>query len=173
MKKIITFSFIIAFGGCEQNSPKETPQVPKPMANDKSKKVTGIGGIFFKCKDAEKMREWYENNLGLVTNEYGSVFEFRNADNSEQKNFLQWSPFSEKTKYFEPSQKEFMVNFRVENIESLVDELKNSGVQVVDSIEAFDYGKFVHIMDPEGNKIELWEPVDSVFEKMGNGKTTH
>jgi len=173
MKKIVQVLFLIASFGCGQNQTENKTQILKPMAEKKNKKATGIGGIFFKCKDAEKMREWYGKNLGLVTNEYGSVFEFRNSDKPEQKNFLQWSPFSEKTKYFEPSEKEFMINYRVENIEALVDELKKSGVQVVDSIEAFDYGKFVHIMDPEGNKIELWEPVDSVYEKMGGGKTTH
>ena len=86
---------------------------------------------------------------------------------------MQWSVFSEKTKYFEPSEKDLMINYRVENMEALVSELKKSGVQVVDSIASYDYGKFVHIMDPEGNKIELWEPVDSVYAKMSDGKTTH
>lgn len=137
------------------------------------KKVTGIGGIFFKCQDPEKMRNWYSQNLGLVTNEYGSLFEFRNADKQEEINYLQWSPFAENTKYFEPSKKEFMINYRVENLVQLVAELKKSGVTVCDEIEEFEYGKFVHILDPEGNKIELWEPVDSVFTKDYSGKTTH
>lgn len=137
------------------------------------KKVIGIGGIFFKCKDTEKMKQWYEKNLGLKTNEYGSLFEFRSSDEPNKKEYLQWSPFSEKTKYFEPSEKEFMINYRVENLIELVEELKKSGVQVLDSIEAFEYGKFVHIIDPEGNKIELWEPVDSIFTAMYEGKTTH
>ncbi|PCJ83429.1 MAG: glyoxalase [Flavobacteriales bacterium] len=143
------------------------------MPENKNKKATGVGGIFFKCKDPEKMRDWYGKNLGLVTNEYGSLFEFRNTDNPEQKGYLQWSPFSETTKYFEPSEKEFMINYRVENIETLVEELKQSGVTVLDEIESYEYGKFVHIMDPEGNKIELWEAVDSVFTEMYEGKTTH
>ena len=173
MKKILLFLFLTALFGCGQKETENKTQISKPMEEKKNKKATGIGGIFFKCKDTGKMKEWYGKNLGLVTNEYGSVFEFRSTDNPEQKNYLQWSPFSEKTKYFEPSQKEFMINFRVENMEQLVEELKKSGVQVLDSIESFDYGKFVHIMDPEGNKIELWEPVDRVFGKMGDGKTTH
>lgn len=137
------------------------------------KKVTGIGGIFFKCQDPEKMRNWYSQNLGLVTNEYGSLFEFRNSDKKEEINYLQWSPFVETTKYFEPSKKEFMINYRVENLVQLVAELKKSGITVCDEIEEFEYGKFVHILDPEGNKIELWEPVDSVFTKDYTGKTTH
>ncbi|HNP17250.1 MAG TPA: VOC family protein [Fulvivirga sp.] len=136
------------------------------------KKVTGIGGIFFKSKDPKTINEWYNKHLGLVTNEYGSLFEFRQSDEPDKKGFLQWSPFEEKTKYFEPSQKEFMINFRVENIEGLVAELKAAGVNVVDEIETYEYGKFVHIMDPEGNKLELWEPVDQVFDDMYSGKTT-
>ncbi|MBK6526338.1 MAG: VOC family protein [Crocinitomicaceae bacterium] len=136
------------------------------------KKVTGIGGIFFKCDDPEKMRNWYSQNLGLITNEYGSLFEFRNANDKEEINYLQWSPFAQNTKYFEPSKKEFMINYRVDNLVELVAELKKSGVTVCDEIEEFEYGKFVHILDPEGNKIELWEPVDTVFTKESLGKTT-
>jgi len=136
------------------------------------KKVTGVGGIFFKCKEPNKVREWYGKHLGLVTNEYGSLFEFRQSDAPDKKGYLQWSPFDAETKYFQPSEKEFMINFRVENIEELVEELKASGVTVLDDIESFEYGKFVHILDPENNKIELWEPIDSSFTEMYEGKTT-
>ncbi len=129
-----------------------------PQTNPSTmKKVTGIGGIFFKCKDPKKVRDWYQG-----------------ADNTK-KGFSQWSPFSETTKYFEPSTKEFMINYRVENMEALVEELKKNGVTVLDSIETYDYGKFVHILDPEGNKIELWEPNDVEYEKLGQqlgAKTT-
>jgi len=136
------------------------------------KKVTGIGGIFFKCQDPDKMKEWYNQQLGLVTDQYGSLFEFRHADDPDQKGYLQWSPFSQDTKYFEPSKKGFMINYRVENLEGLVKELKKNGVTVVDEIEKLEYGKFVHILDPENNKIELWEPVDNVFTESHEGKTT-
>ncbi len=139
------------------------------------KKVTGIGGIFFKCKDPKKMREWYGANLGLNTNQYGAVFEWRQGVDTTKKGFSQWSPFSEKTRYFEPSTKDFMINYRVENLEALIAELKKNGVTVVDTIETVEYGKFVHIMDIEGNKIELWEPNDIEFEKLGakiGAKTT-
>jgi predicted enzyme related to lactoylglutathione lyase len=139
------------------------------------KRVTGVGGIFFKCKDPGKVREWYQTHLGLFTNEYGAVFEWRQAADTTKKGFLQWSPFSEKTKYFAPSTKEFMINYRVDNLEALVAALKEEGVTVTDTIETFDYGKFVHIMDPEGNKLELWEPNDIEFEKLGlqmGSKTT-
>ncbi len=136
------------------------------------KKVTGVGGIFFKTKDPEKMKEWYNKNLGLVTNEYGSVFEFRESDKPENKAYSVWSPFKDDTDYFQPSEKEFMINYRVENIEALVEELQKSGVTICDEIETYEYGKFVHILDPENNKIELWEPADSVFKRMYEGKTT-
>lgn len=138
----------------------------------KRKKVTGIGGIFFKCKDPQAMKNWYSDNLGLVTDKYGSLFEFRSSDNPDEKGYLQWSPFSKDTDYFAPSEKEFMINYRVENLEILVEELKQSGVEVLDEIATYEYGKFVHILDPENNKIELWEPIDSVFTDSHEGKTT-
>lgn len=138
---------------------------------DNTPKVTGIGGIFFRTKSPKEIKEWYGKNLGLAISEYGSSFEFRNANRPEEINYLQWSPFEESTDYFEPSKKEFMINYRVQNIEALVDNLKKNGVTIVDSIKTYDYGKFVHIMDPDGNKIELWEPIDHVFTAMG-GETT-
>lgn len=139
------------------------------------KKVTGIGGIFFKCKDPGKMRDWYKAHLGINTNEYGAVFEWYQGADSTKKGFTQWSPFKETTKYFEPSAKDFMINYRVENLADLVDELKKEGVTIVDTIQTFDYGKFVHILDVEGNKLELWEPNDIEYEKLGKqlgAKTT-
>ncbi|TAE47752.1 MAG: VOC family protein [Bacteroidetes bacterium] len=124
------------------------------------KKVTGIGGVFFKCKDPHKIKEWYKTHLGLDTNEYGASFEWRQEEDPTKKGFTQWSPFSETTKYFAPSTKEFMINYRVENLEALVEQLRQEGVTIVDDIEVVEYGKFVHILDAEDNKIELWEPVD-------------
>lgn len=124
------------------------------------KKVTGFGGVFFKCADPAKMNEWYAKNLGLPAKSYGTIFEWRFDDDPEKKGSTVWTPFKQETKYFEPSTKDFMFNFRVENMEELVAELKNEGVTVLDDIAASEYGKFVHIMDPEGNKIELWEPAD-------------
>jgi predicted enzyme related to lactoylglutathione lyase len=139
--------------------------------SDTTPKVTGIGGIFFFSDNPDETKEWYAKNLGLEVNQWGSSFEFRNANRPDEINYLQWSPFKQDSEYFAPSKKEFMINYRVQNIEGLVTKLKENGVTIVDSIETFDYGKFVHIMDAEGNKIELWEPVDSVFTAMG-GKTT-
>ena len=174
MKKIIlitlalatSFFFGFAFKTITTNNSND---------NIQTKKVTGIGGIFFKCKDPVKMKEWYQTHLGLNTNQYGAVFEWWQGADSSKKGFSQWSPFKETTKYFEPSTKEFMINFRVENLVALVDQLKKEGVTVTDTIETYDYGKFAHIMDMEGNKIELWEPNDIEYEKLGvqmGSKTT-
>lgn len=134
------------------------------------KRVTAIGGVFFKCKDPKKVKAWYAQHLGLNTDEYGTCFEWRQADR-EKKGFTQWSPFTETTKYFEPSQKDFMINYRVENLEALVQQLREEGVTITDNIEEFEYGKFVHILDVEGNKIELWEPNDEEFDKIAQGRT--
>ncbi|PWJ56578.1 catechol 2,3-dioxygenase-like lactoylglutathione lyase family enzyme [Dyadobacter jejuensis] len=134
-------------------------------------KVTGIGGIFFFSEDPEKTRSWYAQHLGLVTTEWGSTFEFRNTHRPEEINYLQWSPFKSDSAYFEPSKKEFMINYRVQNLEALVDKLRKEGVTIVDEIETYDYGKFVHILDEDGHKIELWEPIDRVLTAMG-GETT-
>jgi predicted enzyme related to lactoylglutathione lyase len=138
------------------------------------KRVTGIGGIFFKCKSPKAMRAWYQEHLGINTNNYGGVFEWRQGADTTKKGFTQWSPFPETTKYFEPSTKDFMINYRVDDLTALVQQLKSEGVTITDTVETYDYGKFVHIMDMEGNKIELWEPNDAVYEKMGKdmGSTT-
>lgn len=164
MKTFSFFSFavVLAFslGFICKSVLVQMPSNPVP-------RVTGIGGIFFKCKNPQKVRDWYQQNLGLQTNQYGAVFEWWQGADSSQKGFSQWSPFSEKTQYFAPSTKDFMINYRVENIDALVDALRKNGVTITDSIEAFEYGKFVHIMDIEGNKIELWEPNDVEYEKMG------
>ncbi|MEL6628449.1 MAG: VOC family protein [Bacteroidota bacterium] len=137
-----------------------------------AKKVTGIGGIFFKCQDPNAMRDWYRDHLGLVTNEYGSLFEFRLADAPEKIGHLQWSTFSQDTDHMDPSPKDFMINYRVENIESLVEELRTAGITILDEIATYPYGKFVHVLDPENNKIELWEPVDQVFTEEYSDETT-
>ena len=136
----------------------KTVIVKQTNSNTKMKKVTGIGGIFFKCKDADKMREWYKTHLGLDAGKYGANFEWRDAVDPTKKGSTQWSPFAETTKYFDPSAKDFMINYRVENLDSLVEQLKNDGVTIVDKVEGSEYGKFVHIIDVEGNKVELWEP---------------
>lgn len=124
------------------------------------KKVTSLGGIFFKCTDVQQMKDWYAKHLGVDNGEYGATFEWRQADDPEKTGSTTWSLFPQHTKYFEPSKKDFMINYRVEDLEGLVAQLKAADVQVTDEIAVYDYGKFVHILDPESNAIELWEPID-------------
>ncbi|MEP7196208.1 MAG: VOC family protein [Saprospiraceae bacterium] len=126
---------------------------------DMSPKVTGVGGIFFFSDNLKETKEWYSNNLGIEINDWGSAsFETRNMDRPDEINSFQWKPFKKGDEYFSPSKKEFMINYQVQNIEGLVDKLHENGVNILDSIVTYDFGKFVHIMDAEGNKIELWEP---------------
>ncbi|GAB2639960.1 VOC family protein [Emticicia sediminis] len=130
--------------------------------NHKTPKVTGIGGIFFFSDNPKELQNWYAKNLGFEINEWGGAsFDSRSVDNPDEINSLQWNPFKQGSEYFAPSKKEFMINYRVQNIEGLVNQLKENGVTVLDDIATYDYEKFVHIMDTEGNKIELWEPINS------------
>ena len=169
-KTVLLFTAIFAsfcLGFAFNNFVSKQGDEPKKL-----KRVTGIGGVFFKCKDPKALREWYQIHLGLNTNPYGSVFEWYQGADSTKKGFSQWSPFKETTKYFLPSTKEFMINYRVDNLDLLLIELKKEGVTISDTMQTYDYGKFVHIMDLEGNKIELWEPNDVVYEKMGKDMET-
>lgn len=123
-------------------------------------KVTGIGGIFFFSDDPDTTREWYAKNLGFDINEWGSSFYSQNIDDPEETNAMQWSPFKTGSDYFAPSKKEFMINYRVQNIEGLIDHLRANGVTILDALDVSEYGKFIHILDAEGNKIELWENIE-------------
>lgn len=136
------------------------------------KRVTGIGGIFFKCQNPEQVRQWYEKHLGFSTDQYGTSFEWRQAEHPGKKGYTAWSPMKESTNYFSPSEKSFMINYRVENLEALLVQLREEGVTILDEVESYDYGKFVHILDLEGNKIELWEPVDETYEDILDVKMT-
>ncbi len=176
MRQVISFLIlVVTLISCNQEENKKQNMKEKegiPIESiDTIPKVTGIGGIFFKSSSPKKMKEWYRDNLGLAVDDYGSPFEFRNANRPEEINYLNWDVFEDSTDYFDPSKKEFMINYRVQNIEGLVQKLKGNGVTIIDEITTYDYGKFVHIMDSDGNKIELWEPVDSVLTKMGRQTT--
>ncbi len=129
------------------------------------KRVTGIGGIFFKSDDPQKMNDWYKRHLGMDTSEYGTSFEWIERSDVNKTGMTQWATFDDSTDYFNPSSKDFMINYRVENLEALAEMLKNEGVVILDEIETYDYGKFLHILDIEGNKIELWEPIDEPSNK--------
>ena len=124
------------------------------------KRATGLGGFFFKTKNPDKVKEWYGKHLGLPVDQYGWSFIWRKDDTPNERALTQWSPFKDDTTYFEPSKKQFMMNFRVENLVELLKVLKEEGVTIIGEIEEYSYGKFGWILDLEGNKIELWEPID-------------
>lgn len=168
---LIPFLFVCCDTTSKTGNLKNQSVQESKVTKDTIPKVTGIGGIFFKSKNPAAVREWYGENLGLAINDFGSPFEFRNANRPDEINYLNWNPFEEDTKYFDPSEKEFMINYRVQNIEGLVKKLKKNGVTIVDEIIEYDYGKFVHVMDLEGNNMELWEPIDSFFTGLGNETT--
>ena len=141
-------------------------RVTAPTTPSDAPRATGIGGIFFKSKDPAALRAWYNKHLGMPVNEYGAVFEYGDAD-ADGRGYLQWSPFSARTKYFAPSPREFMINYRVVHLDELVKNMSAAGVVFTDSIERFEYGAFVHALDPDSNKLELWEPIDSVYGRIG------
>lgn len=121
------------------------------------KRVTGIGGIFFKAKDPEQLKAWYRTHLGIESESWGAVFHWRDDPRSADASTA-WSVFTEETKYFEPGQKPFMINYRVADLHSLLDQLRAEGVEVDPKVDESEFGKFGWVMDPEGNRIELWEP---------------
>ena len=122
------------------------------------KRVTGLGGIFFKAKDPKALYEWYRKHLGIESAPDGSGAMWRDADHPEIPGCNIFCVFPAETTYFAPSQSSFMVNFRVENLGELLRALREECVEVDPKVEEYDYGKFGWIMDPEGNRIELWEP---------------
>lgn len=145
-------------------------RISVPNAPSDAPRATGIGGIFFKSKDPAALRAWYNKHLGMPMNEYGAMFEFGDGD-ADGRGYLQWSPFGTRSKYFEPSPKDFMINYRVVHLEQLVRSMRASGVVFTDSIERYEYGAFVHALDPDSNKLELWEPIDTVFTRLYQGTT--
>jgi predicted enzyme related to lactoylglutathione lyase len=147
-------------GTYKRNNMEESKNKMENISKDTIPKVTGIGGIFFFSDYPKETKEWYAKNLGFEVTDWGATFEFRNIDRPEEINQLQWSPFKKGSEYFAPSKKEFMINYRVQNMEGLVKRLRENGVTILDDIQTFEYGKFIHLMDAEGNKIELWEPVE-------------
>ena len=122
------------------------------------KRVTGIGGIFFKARQPDRLKEWYGRHLGIQSDEWGAMFRWREADNTQRRGYTVWAPFKRDTDYFAPSAAPYMINYRVDNLDALLAALREEGVVVEDHMEETEQGRFAWIMDPEGNKIELWEP---------------
>ena len=125
------------------------------------KRVTGLGGVFFKAENRDDLMNWYRDHLGIDSDQYGKMFRWREPDGDGKTGYTVWSPFANDTQYFAPSEKSYMINYRVANLVELIAALKSEGVETVGEIEEEKNGKFAWILDPEGNKIELWEPIDS------------
>lgn len=124
------------------------------------KRVTGIGGVFFKAQDKATLLPWYREHLGIDTTEYGSSFLWREHGAPDRTGYTVWGVFERDTEYFGSADQPYMVNFRVDDLVSLIAALKEEGVEVVGAIEQHENGKFAWIRDPEGRRVELWEPVD-------------
>jgi predicted enzyme related to lactoylglutathione lyase len=134
------------------------------MSDAKSKeRVTGLGGFFFKASDPKSLARWYEDNLGVpIDPSYGGAsFKWREAGDPSREGQTLWTPFAADTKYFEPSRAPFMVNFRVRDLRAMLDQLRAAGVAVDDKVDDTPFGKFGWLLDPDGNRIELWEPNES------------
>ncbi len=125
------------------------------------KRVTGIGGIFFKSDNPAELYAWYEKHLGIVCEEHGSgaMFPWRDGEEGQSTGMTVWAIFPRDTRYFDPSRSGWMINYRVADLDGLLQALKEEGVEIDPHREDYDYGRFAWIMDPEGNRIELWEPV--------------
>lgn len=130
------------------------------MKNKKEPKVIGIGSVMFFTENPKATREWYAKNLNMNVTDWGATFESRNMDNPDQLESIQWCPTKFGSDYFAPSEKPFMINYRVQNIEGLIEQLKANGVTIIGDLINHEYGKFAHILDDDGNKIELWEPAE-------------
>lgn len=131
-------------------------------------KVTGIGGFFFKVDEPDATREWYSRHLGIPFSEWGAWgFRWRTLDDPDRIGRTEWSPFSSGTDYLDPSDKTFMLNFRVDDLDGLLAELADAGIEQVGEMESFEYGRFAWIMDPNGIKIELWEPAGEESDSAG------
>jgi catechol 2,3-dioxygenase-like lactoylglutathione lyase family enzyme len=122
-------------------------------------RVTGIGGVFFKCQDADALRDWYRDHLGVDSEpDNGASFHWRDRDRPDRIGYTVWGPFDGDTAYFDPSPKPFMFNFPVHDLDAMLAQLRAAGVEVDDRVEEYDFGRFGWFMDPERNRVELWEP---------------
>ncbi len=126
-------------------------------------KVTGVGGVFLTSTDVEATKAWYAKHLGFPIDQYGAMWDMRTSGKVDAPVYLQWSVMETGTEYMKPSSEAYMVNYRVDDLVTLIDQLRRDGVTILDEMETFDYGKFIHILDIDGRKVELWEPVDTAF----------
>ena len=129
------------------------------------RRVTGIGGVFFKAKDPKALGQWYKKHLGIDVQDWGGAsFQWQTAAHPNPDGATVWSLFPDNTEYFQPGSSPFMVNYRVEDLDALLQILREEGCQVDDKTENSDFGKFGWVVDPEGNKVELWQPPEGPIQ---------
>ena len=141
------------------------------MSEDKKPRARAIGGVFFRSANPEETRNWYARHLGLAIDAYGTNFAWRHKDESDKAGYSQWSPFEADTDYFGDREQQFMINYRVENLDLLLEQFRKDGVEIVGDMQVEAFGRFVHIIDNDGRRVELWEPIDAEYEKILNGVT--
>jgi len=127
-------------------------------SNASSGRILGIGGIFFKSANQDHLSAWYREKMGIEHDQYGAIFKWRSMDEPSKENLTIWSIFPASSDYFGASPAGFMINYIVDDLDALLEKLRNSGVQIDPKRDDFDYGRFAWVYDPDGNKIELWEP---------------
>lgn len=134
-------------------------------------RVTGIGGVFFRSPDPGATRRWYAEHLGLGVDDHGSNFRWRSFAEPERTSFTQWSPFDSNTSYFGDLEQQTMVNYRVDDLDAILERLAGEGVELVGEMQIESFGRFQHILDGDGRRVELWEPVDTEYAKIVDGTT--
>src|SRR5829696_2154682 len=130
-------------------------------------RITGIGGVFFKVNDPKALAAWYQQHLGLSIEDWGGAILKWPEDKAEDKGLTVWSVAKKDSKWFSPSGSSFMINYRVDNMNELLEQLRAGGVEIVKGPESAENGKFAWIMDPDGNKVELWEPM--IWDEKNKG----
>ncbi len=134
------------------------------------KKVTGIGGILFKSENPQKTKDWYEKHLGFKTDSYGTTFQWQ--DQEGQKGHTVWSPMEKDHQHFEDGDRDFMLNLRVDDLDAILEDMKAEGVEQIGETQEYEYGRFAYVKDPDGMKVELWEPNDQSFDEIAEARTT-
>jgi len=145
-------------GGQEVQTPQPEKSKP-PIKTEQRGRILGIGGVFFKSANRDQTREWYAKHLGLADKGQGAMLPWREHDDPQKEQVTVWSVFPATTKYFDPSPAPFMINYIVDDMDALLDRLKEEGVKIDPKRMDEAYGRFAWIYDSDGNKIELWQPL--------------
>jgi catechol 2,3-dioxygenase-like lactoylglutathione lyase family enzyme len=148
----------ISRGGQKVES-QQPEKSPPPVKTEQRGRILGIGGVFFKSANRDQMREWYSKHLGLADKGGGAMLPWREHDDPQKEHLTVWTIFPASTDYFSPGHAPFMINYIVDDLDALLDRLKQEGVKIDDKRMDESYGRFAWIYDLDGNKIELWQPL--------------